>query len=161
MNYPISEKTTASDLMSSPVISIRVEDTVGDAMRAFMENSISAVAVVDGKGRPMGVITKTDITRFSQERDGLTTVDKHRKEGDDQRPGFRLLSEEDGVRQWMTPMVFSVRPDASVREVATRMVKDGVHHLFVKDPLSERLVGVISTFTLVERLAASLSLGRA
>jgi CBS domain-containing protein len=51
----------ARDVMVSPVITVGVDATVRDAAKTLLEKHISAVPVVDGKGRIVGIVTERDI----------------------------------------------------------------------------------------------------
>ncbi len=50
-----------SDIMSSPVITCSTRDTVVEVAELMRIRSISAVMVVDGENRPVGVITNADL----------------------------------------------------------------------------------------------------
>lgn len=50
-----------TDIMSSPVITCRMDDLVVDAARLMEQKKISAVMVVDDGNRPVGVLTNADL----------------------------------------------------------------------------------------------------
>ena len=50
------------DIMSSPVISVAPDDTLEVAARRMLEDKIGSLPVVDG-GRPVGIVTETDLLR--------------------------------------------------------------------------------------------------
>src|SRR5205823_14228486 len=103
--------------------------------RLFTEKHIGAAAVVDGLGRPIGVITKTDIVRYEEERDGSRMFDKKdipRMNDEPKRSGFHLIEDDEKVQTWMTPVIFTVKPSTSMKEIAQRMVRYGIHHIFVQ-----------------------------
>ncbi len=50
-----------SDIMSSPVITCAAEDLIIDVAGIMEEKTISAVVVVDGDGKPVGLITMADL----------------------------------------------------------------------------------------------------
>jgi acetoin utilization protein AcuB len=54
--------TAVSDIMSSPVISVGPDDPVDVAAHRMVENRIGSLPVVEG-GRPVGIITETDLLR--------------------------------------------------------------------------------------------------
>jgi acetoin utilization protein AcuB len=51
-----------SDIMSSPVISVAPDEPVEIAARLMLEDKIGSLPVVEG-GRPVGIITETDLLR--------------------------------------------------------------------------------------------------
>lgn len=60
-NYPLSAKI--SDVMTSPVIHIKSEDSVLEASNVMIKNKIRKIPVIDA-GKVSGIITATDILRF-------------------------------------------------------------------------------------------------
>jgi predicted transcriptional regulator len=52
---------TASDLMVPNPISLRAEASAAEAMRLFTEKGITAAPVIDESGRPVGVISRSDL----------------------------------------------------------------------------------------------------
>jgi acetoin utilization protein AcuB len=50
------------DIMSSPVISVRPDDPLDVAAALMLEDKIGSLPVVEG-GRPVGIITETDLLR--------------------------------------------------------------------------------------------------
>ena len=50
------------DIMSSPVISVAPDDALEVAARLMVEDKIGSLPVVEG-GRPIGIITETDLLR--------------------------------------------------------------------------------------------------
>ena len=136
MNAPIVEAPSglkAYQVMSHPLFSAGPDHTLKKTAALFLEYNISAAPVLDRDGKPVGVITKTDLTRYESERDSDAAAET--------------------VGRWMTPAVFSVSENAGLDEVCREMVKNGIHHLFVRDDGTGRLLGVISSFDLLKVLA--------
>jgi len=66
--------------------------------------------------------------------------------------GFQIEEvDQTPIKEIMTPVVYSVLPDAPVTEVINQMVGLKVHRLFVVD-LDGVLVGVISTMDVLRQL---------
>lgn len=127
---------TANDLMTVNPISIAETMTVRDAAAVFTDKEISAVPVINEAGRPVGVLTRSDITRHESSRIGL---------------GIASV-----VREIMTPTVFSVPKNAPVVRVLSDFLAFKVHHLFVVDE-DGILVGVISTFDVLRRIGPTVA----
>ena len=51
----------ASDLMSSPAITARTTEPVSSVARLMLESGISGVPVLDGGGRPVGMVSDGDL----------------------------------------------------------------------------------------------------
>jgi diguanylate cyclase (GGDEF)-like protein len=67
------QETLASDIMSSPVASLRYQSTVGQAAEYFLRYRINSAPVIDDRGRAIGVLSEQDciaamITRDAWER---------------------------------------------------------------------------------------------
>lgn len=125
------------ELMQKDVRTINLEDPVNDAVVSLTDAHISALAVVDGLGRMVGVVSSTDI--LTSEAEAHDAVERE------------ALFEQMMVRDIMTPRPLTVSPDADVREAAQQMLYADVHRLFVTD--GERAVGVISTSDIMRAVA--------
>jgi predicted transcriptional regulator len=53
----------AQDAMTSKVISISEDATVGEAAKELLESNIHRLLVVNDEGRPVGILSTTDIIR--------------------------------------------------------------------------------------------------
>ena len=122
------EARTAAELMTPNPVSISERTAIIDAAAVLSNREFSAVAVVNDAGRPVGVVSRTDIVR--REAKPTATTD---------------------VREIMTPTVVSVRPDDPAWEVIAKMAAFKVHRIFVVDRTGI-LTGVISAFDIVRKL---------
>lgn len=120
---------TAAEMMTPNPVSIGQDATVTEAAAFLTSRGISAAPVIDEAGRPVGVVSRSDI------------LVRHQTASADRTP----------VHSLMTPTVFCVLPDASAREVVEMMVGLGVRRLFVVDD-SDVLVGVISALDVLHHL---------
>ena len=145
------EADAASDLMVPNPISLRAEASVAEALHLFTEKGIAAAPVIDDSGRPIGVISRSDLLI-------------HQCEDEKKRGGayFHALSFESfdatrkpsntmNVADLMTPAVFSVSEDTPVHSVVSDMVGLHVHRLFVVDK-DGTLVGIITTMDVLKHL---------
>lgn len=139
---------TAEDLMMPDPVSLPQGATVRDAAALFTDKQISAAPVIDDAGRPVGVLSRTDIVRHVQ--DTVRAVD----EKSEPPPEGTVSGETNEVLidEIMTPAVLSIPPSASVIEVVAMMLGLGqVHRLFVIDEAGT-LVGVISARDVLRKL---------
>ena len=126
-----------SELMQRAVKTVSLDAAVNDAVVTLADSHVSALPVVDGLGRMVGVISSTDILTSEAEAENPTARE--------------ALFEETMVRDIMTPHPLTVLPDVDVREAAQQMLYADIHRLFVVD--SERVVGVLSTTDIVRAVA--------
>jgi len=143
---------TAADLMTPNPLSIAADAPVEEAVAFLTAKGFSAAPVIDRAGHPAGVVSRSDILVHDRE-----TVNYLRPfpEGDDlvgDAEGFRAEpGERVRVRDIMTPVVFSVTPEAPAARVVEDMLRWNVHRLFVVDS-GGVLVGVVSTGDVLRHL---------
>ena len=125
------------ELMQKDVKTVNLDTAVNDAVVTLTDRHISALPVVDGMGRMVGVISSTDI--LTSEAEAQDTVERE------------ALFEQMMVRDIMTPRPLTVSPEADVREAAQQMLYADIHRLFVTS--GDRVIGVISTTDIVRGVA--------
>jgi CBS domain-containing protein len=146
----------AKDLMSLNPVSIRRDATIREALELLTDHGFSAAPVIDEAGRPVGVVSRTDI--LVHERECV----HHASTGDccdwgefperSLPEGFSIeVTDPTTVAEIMTPAVFTVPLESPAREVVKRMRELKVHHLFVVDS-DLALVGVISPLDVTRHL---------
>src|SRR5436309_10077562 len=64
---------TAADLMSPNPLSLREDVTLKEAIAFLVDRSISGAAVIDEAGRPVGVLTQSDV--LVHDREGVEHVE--------------------------------------------------------------------------------------
>ena len=52
---------TAAGLMTSPVITVRVDSTIADAARLMRRRNVRRLVVVDGRGHIAGIVSRSDL----------------------------------------------------------------------------------------------------
>jgi len=150
---------TASDLMTGRVVSIEQDAPLHQAVATLVDRGFSAAPVIDAAGRPVGVLSMSDVLVHDRNtiarsrpvpeyylRSDLAgrvgeTADRFQVEIADRTP----------VRDLMTPVIFSVRPDTPSRQVVEEMLQLRVHRLFVIDA-DGVLVGVVSMSDVLRQL---------
>jgi len=154
MQAPVAE------LMTKRVICVRSTLSVRAVLMVLVEHGISGVPVVDAAGRPVGLVSITDLLReqydqIEDEEDELLpyfargAVERHRAGGRSDAP-VHLTAED-----IMTPSVFSIREDACVGDAAMQMARRGVHRVPVvaKDGA---LAGIVTSLDVMRWMAAGL-----
>ena len=126
-----------AELMQSDVQTVPPDAVVNDAVVTLADSRISALPVVDGTGRMVGVLSSTDILASEEEAEDQTARE--------------TLFEGTFVRDLMTPRPLTISADAEVKEAAQQMLYADVHRLFVTQ--GDRLIGVISTTDIMRAVA--------
>jgi CBS domain-containing protein len=150
---------TAAELMTGQVVSVAETAPLREAIGLLIDRGFSGAPVVNEAGRPVGVISQSDIivhdrNSFAYARpvpEYYLRSDLSSQVGEE-AGGFQVEAvDRTLVRDVMTPVVFSVRPEASARQVIEEMLNLRVHRLFVTDP-DGVLVGVIAMSDVLRRL---------
>jgi CBS domain-containing protein len=148
---------TAADLMMPGPVSLRADATIKEAIVLLIDRGFSGAPVIDDAGRPIGVLTRSDIVVHDRERtpgvsEYYERADLITPAGERLGAGFHTEHEDmTTVRDVMTPAVFAVAPDSSASEVVREMLALKVHRLFVVDNAGV-LVGVISALDVLRHL---------
>ena len=111
---------TLADLMTTDLLTVAPEDTIGEAAQKMVDREVSSAAVSDF-GRLIGILTERDLTRAV---------------------AGRTHSSEARVREWMTPNPVTLPASASPKEAADIMLERRFRHVPVVD--GERAVGIVS-----------------
>ena len=146
------KESIASELMMANPISLRASASIPEATKLFREKGISAAPVIDAAGRPIGVLSRSDLI-IHQCVTQETAGHSYFHDAELVRPEF---SDEVGddpmtVADMMTPAVFAVDPDTPTAKVVEDMLGFQVHRLFVVDG-DGILVGVISAMDILRHL---------
>ncbi len=147
---------TARDLMAESPVSVRADAHVFEAVELLTRRGFSAAPVIDESGRPVGVVTRSDLLVHDREALAgpyLPSEETARPHAADYRTRVRdiMTPVVFSVRDIMTPVVFSVAPETLASEVVEQMLDLRVHHLFVVDA-SQVVIGVISTLDILRHL---------
>ena len=151
--------TTVSEIMTTDVLTAR-EDWTLDQLAVFLvDHNVSGVPVAAASGELVGVVSMTDIVRHNslpvKDSDPPDTHEYYlssirRQYASEEIAGFRLDAPGDAmVRDLMTPMVFQVRGDTPVQEVADIMIKGNIHRLLVTEE-GMQLLGIVTTMDMLK-----------
>ncbi len=112
--------STVGDLMTSDVLTVAPEDTIGETAERMVDLGVSS-AVVSDYGRLIGIVTERDLTRAV---------------------AGRIHTSEARVREWMTPEPVTLPKDASPAEAARIMLEHGFRHIPIVE--DEHTIGIVS-----------------
>jgi CBS domain-containing protein len=163
---------TAADLMNPKVLAVRDDMTLRELAAFLIRNQITGAPVEDGGGRLVGVVSTVDIAEAVLAGQGeggaggdaggggapgeagrtagvvaFFGQDWEEEPDEEDLAELRLAEDDLLVRDIMTPAIYSVAEDATVSEVASRMLDSHVHRLLVTR--EDRPVGIITTSDLL------------
>lgn len=139
---------TAADLMNPKVLAVREDMTLRELAAYLIHHQITGAPVEDGGGRLVGVVSTVDIAEAMLTPDEPGEPEEPAEPGETDEADEPYLPEDDVlVRDIMTPAIESVPEDATVSEVASRMLDSHVHRLLVTR--DGRPVGIITTSDLL------------
>ncbi|MGW5418667.1 CBS domain-containing protein [Streptomyces sp. NPDC003943] len=127
-------------LMTREVVSVRGDAPFKEIVRVLAQHRVTAVPVVDGENRVIGVVSEGDLMR--------KTADQAMAPGDMPAvPGLeaweRAKAEGTRAEELMSAPPVCARPEWTVTEAARLMEVQGVKRLVVVDD-GDRLVGIVS-----------------
>ena len=144
----------ARDVMVSPVITVKPSASVREVAKTFLDRGISAVPVVDDKGKLVGIVSEGDLL--------------HRSEAGTERQRswwLRAFATEETlaadyvkaharkVADVMTRKVVAAAPDTPLHEIAALLEKNSIKRVpIVKDG---QLVGIVSRANLIQAVASA------
>ena len=143
----------AKDIMNRGILAVRDDWSVERVAEFFIEHSISGAPVTTDQGTLIGVVTLTDLVLHST----LPVKDPYsgspneyyldalgRNYSAAEIASFHIAGEPlSTVRDIMTPTLYKVPEDASLRQVADLMLKNAIHRVFVTS--GDQVVGIIAT----------------
>lgn len=142
------------DAMAHDVLCVSPYLSLTELVRLLLDHGSSGAPVVDPDGRPLGIVTKSDVVRVL-ESDG--TLSRGRRcDASDSGIEVALSSpevlEHGTVADIMTTLTLGVSDSASIARAAALMAYEGVHRILV---LSQegKVVGLLSSIDVLRWLA--------
>jgi CBS domain-containing protein len=143
----------ASDIMTTPVVTVTPDTTVRDTAKCLLDNRISGVPVVDRAGKLVGIISEGDLMRRPES-------------GTERRPSWWLSLFSDAetqartfvkrhggrVADVMTRQVVTIDEDTSLEDVADTLEKNRIKRVPVLR--NGKLIGIVSRADLLHGLVA-------
>jgi CBS domain-containing protein len=163
-----------SSIMTAEVLSFRTTTTVVEATRTMLDRGISGAPVLDGQGKPVGMLSKTDLLEAWHDHGPVaadpeeqqmasagkaTAVPQLCMQGADRAgagmaraPEAAFGRKEPSVGDIMVPYLLAVPSQAPISLAAALMAYEGVHRLLVLDD-SNNMVGIVSALDVLRWLA--------
>src|SRR5262245_52416760 len=150
----VLQARSAGELMSPNPQSLREDATLREAVAFLVDRGVSGAPVIDEAGRPVGVLTQTDI--LVHDREEVEHIPPEHEYGNPLPPSwwdnFQVERvDTTPVRDLMTPAIFCVSMDTPAWGVVDQMRELNVHRLFVVDAVGV-LIGVITAMDIVRHL---------
>jgi predicted transcriptional regulator len=120
------------EIMNAEIKTCSPQDSVTKVWDAMLDSDFTGMPVLDEKGKPLGMITRFDILKTGGARIGKDTKDVMKVE--------KLMS---------TPL-FSIDPEASLRDAAKVMLDRDIGRISVVD--DGKLVGIIDRFDVIKAI---------
>jgi CBS domain-containing protein len=149
---------TAAELMTPNPVSLEQDATIPDAVALLTDRGYSAAPVIDEAGRPVGVLSRTDILVHERETARKAAFGPPEDTGHPAPPrheGFSIeVVDRTQVADVMTPAVFTVSVHTPAAGVVEQMLALNVHQVFVVDD-DQLLVGVVTALDVLRHLTPS------
>ncbi|MEV8561348.1 CBS domain-containing protein [Streptomyces sp. NPDC051917] len=135
---PLTVLHIVSDVMTTPVVAVGRDAPFKEIVRVMDERHVSAVPVVSGEGRVVGVVSEADLLPKEEFRDRRPTRSERMRLRSD-------LAKADGVtaEEVMSAPAVTVRPDDTLARAARLMAAHHVKRLPVVDA-EDGLRGIVS-----------------
>jgi len=149
----------AKDIMSSDVMTVKLDTPISDVAKLFHENRINGAPVTDNDNRLLGIITESDLIDQSKKLhiptvvaifDAVIYLESLKSFEKDLK---RMTAST--VRDLYTKKVVSVNTGTPINEIASIMAEKHFHTLPVVD--EGNLVGIVGKDDIVKTMASSPS----
>ena len=153
---PSTKFLTAKDIMTLHVKSVPQSWTMQKFAAFLSDNEISGSPVANESGELIGIATLKDIADFhfnqvDQDHESRMDADELKESRRLRMMIFEGLAKVPvEVSDIMTPIMFSVKEEASIKAVAELMMQEHLHRVFVKQ--GDTLTGIITTYDLLKIL---------
>ena len=149
------------EVMTREVVTAYPDDTIKVALELFVENRVSALPIVDGHQRCIGILSTTDLVdreceheyEFSQ----MNSADPYTRKWLQAKLDAEMSDQQ--IKDIMTDGVCSVSAEATIQDAAAEMVRSRVHHLPVVGD-NDKVVGIVSTMDLLAGFVESTAVAK-
>lgn len=144
-----------ADLLRAETTCVRPDTTLNGLADLFEDGNLSAAVVVDDRGKPLGVVTQSDVLRAAiDELEGNVDIvfAPARRGGTEGLGGGFHLDGERTVREIMSRTTFGLPETAPIGQAAALMSWEAVRHLVVTRANGD-VVGVLSSLDVLRWLA--------
>lgn len=144
-----ADRVPVAEVMTRDALCVNASSSLETLTLLFLERGISGAPVVDGQGKPVGMISKTDLVRETYDKLGVIEPSE-RAVG--LGGGFQVRTLPGAVvGDLMTPVAFTVDEDTSISQAAALMAYQQVHRVPVVSAQG-KVVGVLSSMDILRWL---------
>lgn len=145
----------ARDVMVSPVITVGVDATVRDVAKTLLAKHISAVPIIDGKGRIAGIVTESDLMHRAE----AGTERRHSwwleaLQGDYALAADYVKSHAAKISSIMTREVVTALPETPLHEIAALLERRQIKRVPIVNENGD-MVGIVSRANLLQAVATA------
>lgn len=149
--------TALREIMTRDVATVDASQPLAEAVSTLLLLGVSGLPVIADRSAVVGVLSLADVAKklrgeASEEEDGTVFYDSLRVE-ELLKSALAGGTPNGNVRDYMSPRVIALRPEATVREACRLMVEQRVHRILVTDERG-MLVGIVSTLDVVDHVSA-------
>ncbi|MBC7324478.1 MAG: CBS domain-containing protein, partial [Moorella sp. (in: Bacteria)] len=146
----------ARDIMTTDVIVVHPEDTVGDVVKLFVQKGVTSAVVVDAQGKIEGIITDGDIMAAIRQRRPVY-VDLFNsvfvlEDNSDISDKVQALAVRP-VKEIMTRRIITASAEASIADIAGLMTDRKIKQVPVV--AEGRLLGLVRRQDIIQAVARS------
>jgi len=154
-HLPQAEAATVATIMTRTAYCVKPDVPIETVISLLLERHMSGMPVVDDDGRPVGVVTKTDLLRHLHEGgDGIDAMANEAARVDKAMgAGFHATATHGtSVKDVMMPVVFAIEQDSTIALAAALMAGESIHRLPVL-AADGTVVGILSSIDIVRWVA--------
>jgi CBS domain-containing protein len=129
---PTADHVSVTEIMTRNVVCARPRLPVSKLAQLMVRNHISCIPIVDERGHPKGMVTKSDLVELLD--------------------GDHTTSSTQTAEDIMMPLAITLDERATVAHAASMMTIEGFHHVMIVSQ-SGALVGLVSSQDVVRWLA--------
>jgi CBS domain-containing protein len=151
----------AKNIMTSEVVTVAPETSIGELSKILLKNKISGVPVVDKEGKLMGIVSEADIIKENIKVQFPFYFDPLMISG--YSVDFDKYSEDirdylnSGLESIMNHRVKTVNPLTPVSEIAEIMITNKVNRVPVTDD-NKKVVGIITRADIIKSMIKTKSI---
>ncbi len=137
------------DQMTKEIFAVASDTSIETASRLLTTNGISGAPVISASGKPIGVVTLSDLLdpdRVRSKREGYPLFYVLHESGVEE-VGDSVAICEGRVDDVMSKSVLSIDSSATLKDAGLQLIEKGVHRLLVID--DGKLVGVVSSLDIL------------
>jgi len=127
------ENKKVMDVMTRGIVTGRYDETLPKIAEIMAEDNISCIVIVYQNDETAGIITSLDIVKAF----GKKTEEE---------------IEKTTAEDIMTPLVYDVNPEMTLKEVSNIMVIKDIHRVVVLSPEGRKPVGLLSATDIVKEV---------